>query len=93
MLLITARFIPGGRTALTVSSGITRQPRPWFVGWIALAVLIWATYAGLLGYIGGKTFKDDHTTAFLVAFGTALAANALIEGMRFVRKRRAATTS
>ena len=29
-LLITARFIPGGRTVLTVSSGLTHQPRRWF---------------------------------------------------------------
>lgn len=27
LLLITARFIPGGRTALTLSCGVTRQPR------------------------------------------------------------------
>src|SRR5262245_29000814 len=31
MLLITARFIPGGRSVLTLSSGITRQPRRWFM--------------------------------------------------------------
>ena len=61
LLLITARFIPGGRTALTVSSGITHQPRRWFVGWITIAVAIWATYAALLGYIGGKAFEDNHT--------------------------------
>ena len=30
LLLITARFIPGGRTALTVSSGLTRQSHLWF---------------------------------------------------------------
>lgn len=73
-LLITARFIPGGRTALTVTSGITRQDKTWFVGWVAVAVTIWASYAALLGYIGGKTFGDNHTLAFLVAFGAALAA-------------------
>ena len=38
LLLITARFIPGGRTVLTVSSGLTGQPRRWFVGWVAVAV-------------------------------------------------------
>ena len=27
LLLITARFIPGGRTAVTIASGITRQSR------------------------------------------------------------------
>ena len=30
LLLITARFIPGGRTLLTLSCGITGQPRRWF---------------------------------------------------------------
>src|SRR5690606_36935107 len=36
-LLITARFIPGGRTALTLTSGITDQPHRWFMRWIAAA--------------------------------------------------------
>ena len=31
LLLITARFIPGGRTALTVSSGITPSASGWFM--------------------------------------------------------------
>ncbi len=88
LLLITARFIPGGRTALTVSSGLTKQPRLWFVGWISAAVLIWATYAGLLGYIGGKSFKDNHTAAFLFAFGGALSVTIIIEVVRHVRNSR-----
>ncbi len=89
LLLVTARFIPGGRTALTVTSGITGQPRSWFMGWVALAVVIWATYAALLGYIGGQAFEDDHTKAFLVAFGAALAVTGLIELVRYVRHRAA----
>lgn len=88
LLLITARFIPGGRTLLTLSSGITRQRRVWFVSWIAVAAVIWATYASLLGFIGGKAFEDNHTVAFLVAFGAALSITVLIEGVRFVRHRR-----
>lgn len=84
-LLITARFIPGGRTALTVTSGITRQDKRWFMGWVAIAVTIWATYAALLGYIGGKTFGDNHTLAFLVAFGAALAMTGIIELVRKIR--------
>jgi membrane protein DedA with SNARE-associated domain len=88
LLLITARFIPGGRTALTVSSGITHQPRRWFVGWVAIAAVIWATYASLLGFIGGKTFEDNHTLAFLVAFGAALAITVVIEVVRHLRNRR-----
>lgn len=87
LLLITARFIPGGRTALTVTSGITAQPHRWFMGWVALAVVIWATYAGLLGYIGGQAFQDNHTMAFLVAFGAALAMTGIIELVRHLRHR------
>lgn len=87
LLLITARFIPGGRTVLTLSSGITRQGRLWFMTWIAIATTIWATYAGGLARIVGEPFRDDHTTAFWVAFGTALGINVLIELIRHLRSR------
>jgi membrane-associated protein len=89
VLLITARFVPGGRTVLTLSSGITHQPRAWFVGWIALATTIWATYAGLLGFFGGKAFEDDHTKAFLLAFGAAIGMTVLLELIRHFRSKRA----
>lgn len=86
-LLVTARFIPGGRTALTVTSGITRQPRGWFARWIALAAIIWASYAAGLGYIFGNKFKDNHTAAFLLAFGAALTITVLIEIVRHFRSK------
>lgn len=84
-LLITARFIPGGRTALTVTSGLTRQPRGWFAGWVAIAAILWATYAAVLGAVFGRSFKDNHTMAFFLAFGTALAITVIIEIVRHVR--------
>jgi membrane protein DedA with SNARE-associated domain len=90
-LLITARFIPGGRTALTLTSGITHQPRGWFAAWIALAAVLWASYAAMLGYFFGNRFKDDHTAAFLLAFGCALGITLLLELVRFLRKRRSPT--
>jgi membrane protein DedA with SNARE-associated domain len=87
LLLITARFIPGGRTVLTLSSGITQQPRAWFVTWVAIACTIWATYAAGLARIVGEPFKDNHTAAFWVAFGSALSVNVAIELVRHVRSR------
>jgi len=87
-LLITARFIPGGRSVLTITSGITRQPRLWFAGWIAVAAVIWASYAAVLAFVVGQPFEDNHTAAFWVAFGTALAVNVLIEVVRWVLHRR-----
>jgi membrane-associated protein len=90
LLLITARFIPGGRTILTISSGITQQPRLWFAAWVAVAGTIWATYAAGLGYLFGQAFEDNHTVAFWLAFGTALAITGLVEVIRFLRERRIA---
>lgn len=87
LLLITARFIPGGRTALTLSCGITKQPRKWFVGWAAVATVIWGNYAALLGFIGGKSFEDNHTLAFIIAFVSAFSVTALIELTRWLLKR------
>jgi membrane protein DedA with SNARE-associated domain len=87
VLLITARFIPGGRSVLTISSGITHQPKAWFMGWIALAAVIWATYAAGLGYFGGKAFEDNHTKAFIVAFSAALGMTVIVEVVRHVRER------
>ena len=88
LILITARFIPGGRTALTISSGITQQPRIWFSSWIAVAAIIWATYAATLGYIFGEVVEDNQTVAFLAAFGTAVSITIVIELVRNRLSRR-----
>jgi membrane-associated protein len=87
-LLLTARFVPGGRTVITLTSGITRQKRLRFVVFVALACAIWASYGAGLGYFYGNQFKDDHTKAFLIAFGTALGFTFLLEIGRYVRRKR-----
>lgn len=91
LLLITARFIPGGRTLLTVSSGVTQQPRRWFVFWIAVAVTIWASYAAGLGFIFGQAFEDNHTLAFILAFVAALSITGIVELVRWRRGKQAST--
>ena len=87
LLLITARFIPGGRTAVTLSCGVTKQPRRWFIGWAAVAAVIWGNYAALLGFIGGKSFEDNHTLAFVIAFVSAFSITLVIELVRWLLKR------
>lgn len=87
-LLVTARFIPGGRTAITLSSGMTEQPHHWFARWIALASILWASYAAGLGYFFGQRFKENHTLAFVLAFGVAIGATVLIEVVRHIRQRK-----
>jgi membrane protein DedA with SNARE-associated domain len=86
-LLLTARFIPGGRTVVTLSSGITRQRRLRFLCFVVLACIIWASYGAGLGYAFGSAIEDNHTLAFLVAFGTALTITFLIEVARHTLRR------
>lgn len=86
-LLVTARFIPGGRTLVTLSCGITDQERRWFMSWAGTAAIVWASYATLLGFIGGRSFQDNHTKAFLVAFAIAISATIILELIRHFRKR------
>jgi len=87
-VLVIARFIPGGRTATTFTAGLVKLP--WlrhFVPYIALAAILWAAYAVLLGYFGGMTFKDQPIYALLLAFGIASLVTLGIEAYRRIRAR------
>lgn len=90
-IIVIARFIPGGRTAVTFSAGYL-PTFPWrrFIVYDIAAGLLWATYAALLGYFGGKTFEDHPVWGLLLALGIALTAGLLIEVVRHARKRRRA---
>ncbi len=89
-LLLTARFIPGGRTVVTVSSGITRQPRRRFAIFVMLACVVWASYAAILGFAAGEQFKESHTKAFVIAFIAAVSFSTLLEVVQHFRKKRLA---
>lgn len=91
-LIVIARFIPGGRTAATFAAGSLNWAWIRFIKFDLAAGAIWGSYAGLLGYFGGKTFKDSPFKGFLVAFGIALAITFGVEVFRWFR-RRAATQS
>ena len=56
-LIILCRFIPGGRTAVTVTCGIVGYERKRFVVATACAAVIWACYAYFLGRLGGTAFE------------------------------------
>ncbi len=85
-LLIVARFIPGGRTATTLTAGLVHMSWRRFLAFDLLAAIIWATYASLLGYIGGQAFEDQPLIAVLVALGAALALTGLYELIRHRRR-------
>jgi membrane-associated protein len=88
-LIILCRFIPGGRTAVTVTCGIVGYDRKRFVLATACAGIIWASYAYFLGRLGGAAFEGRPWAGFLLALGAALVLSALVEVVRRVRERRA----
>jgi membrane-associated protein len=84
-LIIACRFIPGGRTAVTLTCGVVGYPRRSFVVATACAGAIWAAYAFFIGRLGGKAFEDRPWAGFLLAFGVALAASVVVEIVRRTR--------
>jgi DNA-3-methyladenine glycosylase II len=90
-LIAIGRFIPGGRTAVTLSAGTLRFPWRRFAVFDAASAIGWATYASLLGYLGGSAFEKSTWKALVLALGIAFAVAAGIELTRWLLKRRAAT--
>ena len=90
MLIVVARFIPGGRTATTFTAGFV-ETYPWrrFLMFDALAGVIWGFYCVLLGYFGGRTFEEEPWKGLLLAFGLAIVATVAIETVRYLLHRRA----
>jgi membrane-associated protein len=86
-LIVVGRFIPGGRTVITLACGLLEMPWRRFISFDVAAGLIWASYAALLGYFGGRTFEESPLKGFLVAFAIALAVTGAIEAYRYLRKR------
>lgn len=87
VLIIGARFIPGGRTAVTISAGLLGYPWRRFVAFDLAAALLWASYATLLGYWGGKTFEHAPWKGLVVALGLAFTVAIVVEGVRWLRRR------
>jgi membrane-associated protein len=92
-LIVIGRFIPGGRTAVTLSCGMLEMPWRRFIAFDVAAGLVWGTYAALLGYLGGTTFEEDPLKGFLLAFAVALLVAGVIEAVRWYRRRRVVADS
>ena len=87
-LILIGRFIPGGRTAVTLSAGTLGYPWRRFVIFDAVAALSWALYASLLGYFGGSAFEAAPWKGLVLALGIAFAVAGVIEVLRWYLKRR-----
>jgi membrane-associated protein len=89
--IIVCRFIPGGRTTVTLSCGLTGYPRRQFLAATAVAAACWAAYSFFLGRLGGQAFEHNPWAGLAVAIGTTIVLGGLTEAARRLvsRQRRA----
>jgi membrane protein DedA with SNARE-associated domain len=98
-IIIGCRFIPGGRTAITLTCGLVGYPRRRFIAATAFAAVIWASYAFFIGRLGGKAFEERPWAGLLLALGLTVVISVLIEagrrawGWRRSRQERVRTPS
>ncbi len=88
LVLIVARYVPGGRTAVTLTMGSVRYPLRQFSAFAALAAVSWGVYCSLVGYIGGKAFEDNPLKGVVLGIGLALAVTLVVEIVRHRLKKR-----
>ncbi|MFI6742397.1 DedA family protein [Nonomuraea sp. NPDC050451] len=93
LVLVVARYIPGGRTATTLTMGAVRYPLRSFTFFDAIAASSWAVYSGLIGFFGGMAFENDPIKGLLLGLGIAVSVTGLVELVRWLRKRRAIQAS
>ncbi|MFG2010944.1 DedA family protein [Micromonospora sp. NPDC048868] len=93
LILTTSRYVPGGRTAVTLTMGAVRYPLRSFLLFDAIAAVSWALYCTLLGYFGGLAFERDPVKGILAGVGLSLAITLLLESARWLHHRRRRATS
>jgi membrane-associated protein len=91
LLIIVCRFIPGGRTAVTLTCGVTHFRRRTFLIATAVAGIIWATYAFLVGRLGGKAFEHKPWLSLVVALAIVSVVSGVVEIIRRLLKWRKST--
>ena len=87
--LIVCRYIPGARTAMTLTAGAVAYRLRSFSFFDGIAALSWGTYSALVGYIGGSAFEDDPFRGLALGLGIALTVTLIVELVRYLRHRAA----
>lgn len=93
VFLMTARYIPFGRTAVNLVAGAVHYPHREFWPRSLLSTFVWAVYSCAIGALAGAWFEDNHllgiTVALVAAVVMALVVERLITAVHRVLDRRA----
>jgi membrane-associated protein len=87
-ILIVCRYIPGARTAITLTAGAVAYPLRSFSFFDGIAALSWGTYSALVGYIGGEAFEQEPWKGLMLGLGLALGVTFTVELVRHLRRVR-----
>ncbi|WP_326567912.1 VTT domain-containing protein [Amycolatopsis rhabdoformis] len=88
LLIIAARYLPGGRVASALATGSLGYPLRRFMPLDAIGAAVWAVYSVLIGLVGGATFADEPVKGLLLSFVLGLGLVSVIEFGRRLRLRR-----
>src|SRR5438067_2162369 len=90
LLIIAARYLPGGRVASGLATGSMGVSWPRFIALDALGAGIWAVYSVCIGCVGGTSFAGQPGKGLVLAFALGLAMVGAIAAGRRLRSRYAA---
>jgi membrane protein DedA with SNARE-associated domain len=86
--VLTARFVPGGRTAAVAAAGLARVPLRPFTGFSAAGSALWAAWQVGLGAATGLVTGFPFWASLALGTGTGLVCGALIAAVLAYRQRR-----
>jgi membrane protein DedA with SNARE-associated domain len=89
-ILIVCRYIPGARTAITLTAGAVAYRLRSFSFFDGIAALSWGAYSATVGYIGGEAFEESPWKGLALGLGIALTVTLTVEVIRHVRRPRPA---
>jgi membrane protein DedA with SNARE-associated domain len=92
VILIVCRYIPGARTAITLTAGAVAYRLRSFSFFDGIAALSWGAYSALVGYIGGEAFEEEPWKGLALGLGIALSVTFAVELIRHLRRPRTAAS-
>jgi membrane-associated protein len=92
VILIVCRYIPGARTAITLTAGAVSYRLRSFSFFDGIAALSWGTYSALVGYVGGEAFEEEPWKGLALGLGIALSVTFAVEIIRHLRRPRTAAS-
>jgi membrane-associated protein len=87
VIIVVSRYVPAGRTAVTLTAGAVGYRWSRFATFGAVAATTWGTYATLIGYLGGAAFEHNPLKGLLLGLALAAALTVAGELTRHLRDR------